>query len=401
VSGALTAPAQAEDLRIEVVSSAADFDLLENCWDDLCNRAIESYPMLLHAWLRAWRQAFAATAECHVVLVWAGKVLVGAAPFTLVVERRFLRTRRVLTLFVNSWVDRTHLLVAAEHDALAIVAAIFGGLEQSGVDFDLVELGPLDDASPLTATLLVAMRERRWRVGVKDSLQSPCLKLPQDWEPLLASLSSGFRQSLRRKLRKVEAIPGASMRVSRDASCLDAISAISLETWQEDQHTSMCSTPAIRDFYATVIIDAAERGSLRCAVLELDGMPVAFDFNLMHRHTLHNFKLGYCKSCAHLSPGVALRAFLLRELYRGPDAAKPVEFDLMGASEPYKLEWTHAIRSHGCYLLFPRRLEPMVIWWAYFWLVPHIRQHAPWLLPPLRTLRSLVRKGGHAHADRK
>jgi CelD/BcsL family acetyltransferase involved in cellulose biosynthesis len=366
-------------LRVEEVRTLSSFRQLKGDWDDLCTRSNECFPMLSHTWLCAWWQAFGADMEMHVVLVWQGPTLAGAAPLVIKTRKMFLRDRRILGFFSNAWVDRMHFLLSGSQ--AAVIDAILDYLQSSQIDFDVLDLFPLDDASQQTAMLLSSVRQRRWKVGVDEHLQSPFLVLPGSWEQLMGNLSSSFRQTLRRKVRKIAEMKNVTVKVVRDASCLAAIRTISLESWQNDCGTSMASEARIQDFYTSIIEDAASGGTLRCAIMEVDGEPAAFEFNLLHRNTLHNLKLGFRKKFSELSSGIVLKSHLLKEILDGKADRNLTEYDFMGTTEPYKLSWTKSVRSHSRYYLFADKWNMRCVHWVLFELKPWAKRELPWLVP--------------------
>lgn len=374
-------------ILIEEVLSSERFREIEPAWQSLHDASDESFPMQGHAWLLSWWQAFGAGEDCRIVLAWDSGTLVGAAPLVVRFSPYLGFRRRVVSLFANTWVDRMHLLLA--QPSPAIVDAILDHLH-ANIGFDLLDLYPLDDASPQTTLLLDAIRRRGWPVGSEMHLQSPCMPMPDSWTQLLESLSPSFRQSVRRKLRKIESMPGVTMRVVRDASCIDAIMAVSVESWQQDVRTSMASTAQIRNFYIPIIEAAARDGSLRCAVMEIDGQPVAFEFNLRHRTTLHNFKLGFDKKFGELSTGIVLKAHVLQESLGSDRERGLLEYDFMGTSEPYKLNWTKAVRSHSRHYVFAPRVPMRLAYWVMFTLKPWVRSSMPWLVRASHRMKRMI-----------
>jgi CelD/BcsL family acetyltransferase involved in cellulose biosynthesis len=380
-------PETRSDLRVEQLSTLSQFQAVSGVWDQLCARATDSFPMLTHAWLCAWWKAFGDELAMRVLLVWRGDVLVGAAPLVLRCEPAFGSRRRVLALFTNSWVDRSHLLLA--EISCEVIDAMLEHA-RTCIPYDVMDLFPLEDASPQTAALLERLRVHH-HVGIEEHLNSPFLRVPASWEQLQQDLSSSFRQSVRRKVRKVGAMPNVSMSVVRDASCFAAIEAVSLESWQHDEGTSMVSTPQVREFYTAIVQAAASSGTLRCAVMNVDGEPAAFEFNLMHGDTLHNFKLGFRKKYADLSTGIVLKAYLLECAMTAAEKPTLREYDFMGTSEAYKLNWTKTVRTHSRLRVFRRRWNLTPIYWLSFVVKPWTASRFPKITEMLRKLKNRFR----------
>lgn len=153
----------------------------------------------------------------------------------------------------------------------------------------------------------------------------------------------------------------------------------------------MASEERILNFYSAIIRAAARDGTLRCALMEVGGEPAAFEFNLAHRTTLHNFKLGFRKKFSELSTGIVLKAYVLQQTI----AHEPhiTEYDFMGTSEPYKLNWSKSIRSHGCYYIFPRGFRSLSAYWLFFRLRPWMRSRLPGLMQRIKpVMNKLLRR---------
>ncbi|HEU4654387.1 MAG TPA: GNAT family N-acetyltransferase [Steroidobacteraceae bacterium] len=368
-------------LRVEEVTELLEFRQLRPFWDDLFDNSVESFPMLSHAWVSAWWEAFGNEFDCRVLLVWNGAALVAAAPLAFAPARLFGQQLRTVSLFSNTWVDRNNFLLRSVDPVP--VRAMFEHICRA-TEFDVIDLYPLEDASAVTALVMSCAREANLKLGIDANLRSPYLKSPASWDDLLETLSPSFRQTVRRKIRKVEGMKNVSMRIVEDARCFSSIETISTESWQHENGTSMVSDPRIARFYRSIIEDAAQHGTLRCAIMEIDGQPAAFEFNLQHGATLHNFKLGFRQKYSELSTGIVLKAFIFRQAL-GQSPAQFAEYDFMGTAEPYKLNWTKAIRNHSHYYLFAPTLRMASTHWAYFRFKPWIRE-----VPLARTMKNNI-----------
>ena len=370
---------ESSDLRIQVITDLASFKVLRQAWDDLYGAAVDRYPTVSHRWLLAWWEAFGQDASLYVIAWWRGNELICGAPLLYRSCYRLGKSRKVLSLFTNSWVDRSTILVrdGEEHYLRVIV----DHLVNDAPYWDLLELDRLDAAADITKRLQTLLNEHRVLVGAESSLQSPYLVLPKSWKELLQLLSPSFRQTVQRKCRKAQKLSNMRLSIRTDPGVSDAIMAISLQSWQHDAGTSMASTPQIRQFYEAIIDDAANSGTLFVGIMEVDDLPIAFEFNIVCGQTLHNFKLGYRKDCADWSPGIVLKAFVLEKFIN--ECAKQhkysAEYDFMGTNEPYKRNWSKAVREHVLLKGFARNWDLAIIHYWLYRLKPGLRKLFPWL----------------------
>src|SRR6185312_11943810 len=96
------------------------------------------------------------------------------------------------------------------HAPRAALEAILDHLRTAAPRWDVLQIEPVDEESPVTHAFLRILADRSQAFGIEDSLRSPYLQLPPTWAGLKEALSPGFRKTLDRKLRKAKQM-GASL----------------------------------------------------------------------------------------------------------------------------------------------------------------------------------------------
>ena len=258
-------------MRIQVCASAEQLAQLRGPWNALLAKAAENTPFLTHEWITAWWRAFGSGLSMYVITAWQDDELVAVAPLAYTKQQMVGATRSVVTFMANEYSNRTNFIVS--HAPHAALEAILDHLLTSAPPWDLLQVEPVDEDSPVTQAFLRILADRSQAFGIEDSLRSPYLRLPATWAALKAGLSPSFRKTLDRKLRKSSQL-GASLRVRflTDPDLTEAFD-IATETWQHARGTSIASTACLRQFYSEL---AAARSWLQLAILELDGKPIAF-----------------------------------------------------------------------------------------------------------------------------
>jgi CelD/BcsL family acetyltransferase involved in cellulose biosynthesis len=307
--------------------------------------------------------------------------LVGGAAFVVGESRLLGKRLSSMQLLSNSWIDRNTVLLATPDES--VLSLIIEAIEDKT---DVIEFPSLSNDSTVASLLPIVAKLKGFWYGHEEGLSSPYLPLPDSWEKLQSELSAAMRASIRRKLRKAEQSEGVKMEIVRNESCLAAIDQISPATWQGQAGTAMNSQADIWRMYQEIVSDSARQGSLVCGLLSVHGTPVAFDFNIRNGSVLHSLKLGFRAEYASLSPGVALKAFLLRnEIEMGMH--RLTEYDFMGTDESYKRHWSPRIRGHGRHLLFRPRASLSISFASAYRLKPALREFSPRLISLLKHFR--------------
>jgi CelD/BcsL family acetyltransferase involved in cellulose biosynthesis len=220
---------------------------------------------------------------------------------------------------------------------------------------------------------LEILADRSQAFGIEDGLRSPYLRLPATWADLKEGLGRSFRKTLDRKLRKAGRF-GASLRVRfvTDPDLREAFD-VATRTWQHAGGTSIASTARLRQFYGEL---AAARRWLQLAILELDGKPIAFEYNLLYERVVYNLKLGYQPQFAALSPGLVLQASVLQNAVE--DGVR--QYDFLGSDEDYKLHWSRTVRVHRRVVVFNHQVVLRVAHLVRWRVRPYLRVHLPLLV---------------------
>src|SRR5262245_7662038 len=142
--------------------------------------------------------------------------------------------------------------------------------------FDLLSLGEVVVDSPLHhAAAHLGGGSVTTRVGRTNSIRW-LIKLPESFDDYLRSLSSVSRNSVTRKMKKLEKGGGCEFRVIHRTEQIDEFlrdgEKISRTTYQWNIGQRLCNDEATRDRFKRL----SEREALRCYTLYIERQPVAF-----------------------------------------------------------------------------------------------------------------------------
>ena len=367
-------------MQVHVCTSADELALLRDPWNALLAKAGENTPFLTHEWITAWWRAFGSASAMYVITAWQDGELAAVAPLAYTKQHMVGATRSVVSFLANEYSNRANFIVGQA--ARSALEAILDHLLTSAPPWDVLQIEPVDEESPVTQAFLKILADRSQAFGIEDSLRSPYLRLPATWAGLQEGLSPVFRKTLDRKLRKARQL-GDSLRVRflTDPDLRGAFD-IATETWQHAAGTSIASTDCLRQFYGEV---AAARNWLELAILEQDGKPIAFEYNLLYQRVLYNLKLGYRPQFAALSPGLVLQAAVLQ--HATEDGVR--QYDFMGTDEEYKRHWSRTIRIHRRVVVFNHQLLLRVAHLVRWRVKPFLKARFPLLVALKRALRPL------------
>lgn len=352
-------------------------------WRKLCEDVAGNEPFYRPEWIAAYLRAFAPEALILLLTVHAGSQLRAVLPLVRSSGLFCGIPARILRSPSNVHSCRFDL-VCGNNDTDAAIACIWDRLK-SVTGWDVVCLEDVPAGGRGERLLAVAASEG-WPTGQWETVRSPFVPLAGVTDPVALAANSHFRQNLRRRLRK--ASERWSIELHRcqhaDPASLNEFYALENSGWKGRKRTAIDSLPAIRQFYDEVANAAAAFGYFCLYLLRFEQVPVAGHFGLFYNQRYYTPKVAYDERFAAFGPGHLIVEAALRDcLARGVR-----EFDFLGPSMPWKLEWTSRVRPHHLCYIFRKSSFGRMLHAAKFQLMARVRTLAG--RPRLAHLRRLL-----------
>jgi CelD/BcsL family acetyltransferase involved in cellulose biosynthesis len=320
--------AEALNERAPIVRTESALGALAEQWDELALAA--GSPFLTHAWLRAWWSAFG-TGEPRwtVLLDERGTLLAGA-----LLRRSGTRVSSAANVHSGDW----DAVARDERSRAELWRTI------AGTSANRVQVQGLPQASDGTAALREALARAGFRVAEVPGPFCPWLDLPETYDELLAGVSASLRSQIKRRRRGLEKLGEVTFRTvcggaTFDAD-LDTFLRLEASGWKGESGTAILGDAATERLYRGFARAAAERGWMRLYLLEVGGEAIAADYGCAFAGRGVFVKTGFDESHARLSPGLVLRAEVLRSsIEEGLHG-----YDFLGEADTYKTRWTPQVR---------------------------------------------------------
>lgn len=348
-------------LTVRILSQWSDFLAWKERWNDHLDHSPQRDNVFLrHEWLTVWWMAFGAEKDLWVLVALDGERVVGLAPFMRSRWRHRLGPLRMISFIGNEHTNRAELIVGPDEQS-SVARAFWVVLQEQTAEWDLVMLDFFPDG-PLSSLWIDTAAERGYRVGRKRSYHSPFIPMPNQWEGYYGDLKGHFKRNLKNRAKRLgqlgavtyERYPSEGRELK---PFLEELFDIGGKSWKEGDETAIASTATLRQFYSDLAYEADRHGWLSLHVLRLDDRPVVFHYSLRYRGRLLLLKTEYDLGYATYSPGHLLQKEVLQEAWQ----EGMTEFDFLGASMPWKLEWTDTVRPHSQLWSFNRGWRPTMV----------------------------------------
>jgi len=333
----LTCPSDpvAAGFAVDVVRDETALAVIANQWDRLAG----GVPFRHLAWLEPWWNICRPrNAELYVVIVRQFDQAVALAPWYL---SRSVHGGRVLRLLGSGDVCTDYLTVFVDPavGAPAIERLAEFLLSDDSIAFDAIEFEAVtrDDES------IDALTQRLSTAGlsstIRPTVSSWRIELPDTWDDYLKALSKSRRERVRQLWRRQFDDGRASVRWVERESELDGAMAILVELHQRRRQgmgdpgffANATAQPFLREVAGRFLAE----NRLRLQIVELEGKPVAAEFDLVGDDSVYYFQSGVDPELLNERPGwLGNMAAIRRAIDEGSRY-----FDFLRGDEPYKQHW--------------------------------------------------------------
>jgi CelD/BcsL family acetyltransferase involved in cellulose biosynthesis len=365
-------PRDAPAFSIETVTDYRSFLDLRSTWNDLATAAGIDHPFLSFEWVQTWWECFGRGNALFVVVVKDRSGPIGIAPLMLSHGRMYGLRVRQLESIGNLHTRRFGFIIArAWREAYR---AIWAHVREQRARWDVLRLCQLPEDSQTLAEVRSLAAADGYLTGTWRSDDSPYVSLAGTWETYAKGLDAKHRSNLRNRLKRLGGLGEVGLETVSTAAqvqaALDDGMRLEAAAWKGDAGTSINSQPEIRLFYTRFAERAARGGWLRLNFLTIDGCRIAFHYSVRCANKLYLLKPGYDPRYARYSPSNLLCFHVLQDGFQ--DGL--VEYDFLGASDPWKLDWTKETRPHHWLYVFSDALRGRLLYQAKFHLIPRVKR---------------------------
>jgi CelD/BcsL family acetyltransferase involved in cellulose biosynthesis len=220
-------------------------------------------------------------------------------------------------------------ILAADADPAAVLATLFGGLRQMAVPVDGVDLNPLPDGRPIASTL----EQAGWSTETYFRFGNWYLEVAgRTYDAYFGGLSSQLRNTVKRKEKKLLAMPGASITIATTPETARH----ALADYERIYAASWKNPEPHPQFVPSLVRQLAARGWLRMGHVRIEGEPVAAQIWAVKDGIASIFKLAYDERFAQVSAGSVLTAHLMRYVL---DQDRVHTVDYLTGDDAYKRDW--------------------------------------------------------------
>ena len=310
------------------------------------NALARGVPFRSWCWLAAWWQHYGESADnrrrLFVLAVYDDDYhLVGLAPWYL---ESHPRQGEVVRFLGSGDVCSDYLSILStpgreEEVAQALANWLCADAHAGCGVWNNLSLCGVDAGDTVTRIFVEVMQARGSLISQQAGPNCWRINLPANWDEYLATLSKSHRKQLRRLQRRLFDSGRAVLHLADDEDevprGLDILVGLHERRRQSIGQESRFSDARFAAFHRQVAGQLLHAGSLRLAWIELDGVPVAAEYQIAGHDVVYAYQSGIDPAALEIEPG---RLVMMATLRRAIDERYRA-FDLLRGDEPYKPHW--------------------------------------------------------------
>lgn len=321
-------------LRVERVAYG-QWPELKATWNELA----AGVPFLQYEWLESWWQAYrTGRDELYLLAVKdeAGR-LVGLTPWYL---NTSTMNGKVLRFLGSGQVCSDYMSLLTQPGCERAVAEQVGAyLGDRKGDWDLLELEGVDAEDIAAQALAQELDRRGHHVHRRAGLNCWRVELPETWDAYLKQLSKSRRERVRQLQRRVFDTGRAVARLADSPESYQRGLEVLVDLHQKRRTSQGDRGCFASDRFSTFLREAGRRfletDQLRLQWIELEGKPIAVEFDIAGGDTLYYYQSGIDPAAENERPGwLSVMSALRRAVEQGYRA-----MDFLRGDEPYKSSW--------------------------------------------------------------
>lgn len=311
---------------------------LSSHWNPLLKQSVSDTFFLTWEWLASWWSAYGQGKTPFVLAAWENDRLVGLAPLCSESVRKTGRSWKYLRFIGDGSHDSDYLDCFAQcGKEEEFIQALLTYLREHRDLWHCLELHGLVETSPFAKAISSQLEDLGWDSATED-VACLTLKLPSSWDEYMQALKPRFRSKIRSALSFFEGSLKLSPVECTTEEQLDAWLPLFFDLhgkrWQSKGKPGVFHGDQKREFYAEMSRAALKAGVLSFHRLDWGERALAFQYGFSYNGNFLLLQEAYDPAFEQLRPGLALRAFRLREMI-----AQGGEYDFLAGVAQHKLDW--------------------------------------------------------------
>jgi CelD/BcsL family acetyltransferase involved in cellulose biosynthesis len=342
-------------MKFSIVRNDSDFYSLKPKWDKILLSSEDCAITQTWEWMTTWWRVYGKSKKLFIICGYVNNELIGILPLStdkkaLSIKGFFLKSYHILgsgrTKQRGVVSDYLNIITKKGYED-KFIRNLFPFLEKNR-EWDEIIIENIDATSRLFELFIRYLPETSLFLSIKKKHPSPFIQLPDSWEEFLNNISTNLRYKIKRGRKEFENIGGSYRAIQQKKELSKAfqdLEQLHQYSWTSRGEPGAFSDKSWRSFHKILIPMIFNRNWLKLSFLDINGEPVAANYNFGFHRKVHFYQSGLIRhDNKHIRLGLLLHSYCIEDAIK----QKYLEYDFLSVGKSggeYKYLWTDLHRD--------------------------------------------------------
>ena len=327
-----------------ILEDFKDFEFYREQWEKLLEGLPADSPFLTFEWLSIWWKHYQADKKLMGMVFKEGSEILGIIPLMIYRETLKFYPLRKISFVGRGYSDRADLIIGK--DKGKVVDALIEFFSDDFRNWDIIHLEQIPEKSDSLDMLRHCARKRGLLFECWEKTICPYITLNQEQARNMEKRDVPFRKEIRKQVRRLQDMGKVSFSRSifhkNIEALIDTAASVDRKSHKFEEGKTMFTNPVTREYLRDIAEIFTRRKWLDFATLELDDVPIAYEYHFRYKERIFAYTGSYDQTYASFGPGTGIMYRLVQDSI---DLGLR-EYDLLQGGHEYKWRWTDQGRKH-------------------------------------------------------
>ncbi len=327
-----------------IVENFNDLELYRTEWENFLKGMPADSPFSSYEWLSTCWEHFHKGRRLLGMVFKGQSHLKGIIPLMAYQETVKFFPLRKISFVGREYSDRADLIIGK--DKGKVIEAMMDYFVEDFRNWDVIHLEQIPEESDSIKMLSHCARKRGLLFECWEQTVCPYIILDQELGWMKEKRDHSFKKEIRKSAQRLQDAGKVSFSRSITHDNIDDVIEIAAyvdkKSHKHEEGKALFTQPVTREFLRDTARIFAQRKWLDFTTLELNDVPIAYEFHFRYKEKIFAYTGSYDQAYASFAPGMGI---IFRLIQDSMDQGLK-EYDLLQGAHDYKWRWTNLGRKH-------------------------------------------------------
>ncbi len=327
-----------------ILEDFKDFEVYQGEWEKILDNMPADSPFLTYEWLSTYWKHFQKDGKLMGMVFKDEAQVQGIIPLMVYRETIKFYPLRKISFVGRRYSDRADLIIGKNKGK--VIDALIHFFAEDFRNWDVIHLEQIPEQSDSIGMLRHCARKKGLLFECWEQTVCPYIILNQELGRMMEKRDASFRKEIRKSARRLQDMGKVTFSRSISHENIDELiktaALVDEKSHKFQEGKTLFTNSVTREFLRDATKAFSQRKWLDFATLELNEVPIAYEFHFRYKEKNFAYTGSYDQEYASFAPGTGIMYRLIQDSI--DQGIK--EYDLLQGGHEYKWRWTDRGRKH-------------------------------------------------------